>query len=132
VEYEAARLHHAHRRGGSGVAGCGARTAAGHAGHRVHQRRFGGSDAIHGGPGGDCINGGGSDAGKVRAAIFQGQKNDFRDAEAIAEAVQRPTMKFIATRRPPARARFLPRENISYRSAVALATEPSRLLDPEI
>jgi transposase len=26
----------------------------------------------------------------------KGQKNDFRDAEAIAEAVQRPTMKFIA------------------------------------
>src|SRR5437773_2235614 len=26
-----------------------------------------------------------------------GQKNDFRDAEAIAEAVQRPTMKFVAT-----------------------------------
>jgi Transposase len=29
----------------------------------------------------------------------KGQKNDFRDAEAIAEAVQRPTMKFVA--RPP-------------------------------
>jgi len=28
----------------------------------------------------------------------RGQKNDFRDAEAIAEAVQRPTMKFVATR----------------------------------
>jgi transposase len=26
-------------------------------------------------------------------------KNDFRDAEAIAEAVQRPTMKFVATKR---------------------------------
>src|SRR5437773_3748447 len=26
----------------------------------------------------------------------RGQKNDFRDAEAIAEAVQRPTMKFVA------------------------------------
>ena len=25
----------------------------------------------------------------------KGQKNDFRDAEAIAEAVQRPTMKFV-------------------------------------
>jgi transposase len=25
-------------------------------------------------------------------------KNDFRDAEAIAEAVQRPTMKFVATK----------------------------------
>jgi transposase len=28
----------------------------------------------------------------------KGQKNDFRDAEAIAEAVRRPTMKFIATK----------------------------------
>src|SRR6266550_2535328 len=28
----------------------------------------------------------------------KGQKNDFNDAEAIAEAVQRPTMKFVATR----------------------------------
>ncbi len=30
----------------------------------------------------------------------KGQKNDFRDAEAIAEAVQRPTMKFVHQRRP--------------------------------
>jgi transposase len=30
----------------------------------------------------------------------KGQKNDFRDAEAIAEAVQRPTMKFVATETP--------------------------------
>ena len=28
----------------------------------------------------------------------KGQKNDFRDAEAIADAVQRPTMKFVATK----------------------------------
>jgi transposase len=28
----------------------------------------------------------------------KGQNNDFRDAEAIAEAVQRPTMKFVATK----------------------------------
>jgi transposase len=28
----------------------------------------------------------------------KGQKNDFRDAEAIAEAVQRTTMKFVATK----------------------------------
>jgi transposase len=28
----------------------------------------------------------------------RGQKNDFRDAEAIAEAVQRPTMKFVVTK----------------------------------
>jgi transposase len=30
----------------------------------------------------------------------KGQKNDFRDAEAIAEAVQRPTMKFVAPKQP--------------------------------
>ena len=28
----------------------------------------------------------------------KGQKNDFRDADAIAEAVQRPTMRFVAVR----------------------------------
>jgi len=28
----------------------------------------------------------------------KGQKNDFRDAEATAEAVQRPTMRFVATK----------------------------------
>jgi transposase len=28
----------------------------------------------------------------------KGQKNDFRDAETIAEAVQRPTMRFVATK----------------------------------
>jgi transposase len=27
----------------------------------------------------------------------KGQKNDFNDADAIAEAVQRPTMKLVAT-----------------------------------
>ena len=30
----------------------------------------------------------------------RGQKNNFRDAEAIAEAVQRPTMKFVVTKTP--------------------------------
>jgi transposase len=30
--------------------------------------------------------------------LSKGQKNDFRDAEAIAEAVQRPTMRFVATK----------------------------------
>src|SRR3954470_20902857 len=29
---------------------------------------------------------------------YKGQKNDFRHAEAIAEAVQRPTMKFVVTK----------------------------------
>jgi hypothetical protein len=28
----------------------------------------------------------------------KGEKNDYRDAEAIAEAAQRPTMKFVATK----------------------------------
>ena len=28
----------------------------------------------------------------------KGPKNDFRDAEAIAEVIQRPTMKFVATK----------------------------------
>ena len=35
---------------------------------------------------------------KYVRAYCKGQKNDFRDAEAIAEAVQRPTMKFVATK----------------------------------
>jgi hypothetical protein len=35
----------------------------------------------------------------------KGQKNDFRDAEAIVEAVQRPTMKFVATKTYPASVR---------------------------
>ena len=30
----------------------------------------------------------------------KGEKNDYRDADAIAEAVQRPTMKFVAKRVP--------------------------------
>jgi hypothetical protein len=30
--------------------------------------------------------------------LSKGQKNDFRDAEAIAEAVQRPTMRFVGTK----------------------------------
>jgi transposase len=32
----------------------------------------------------------------VRETFSQGHKNDFRDAETIAEAVQRPTMKLSA------------------------------------
>jgi transposase len=39
-----------------------------------------------------------ADAGEVRRPYSKGQKNDFRDAEAIAEAVQRPTMKFVTTK----------------------------------
>src|SRR5262249_4206175 len=37
-------------------------------------------------------------AGEYVRPYSKGQKNDFRDAEAIAEAVQRPTMKFVATK----------------------------------
>jgi hypothetical protein len=33
-----------------------------------------------------------------RAQTGDHLQNDFRDAEAIAEAVQRPTMKFVATK----------------------------------
>ena len=36
--------------------------------------------------------------GKYVRPSSKGQKNDFRDADAIAEAVQRPTMKFVATK----------------------------------
>src|SRR5262249_61451992 len=35
---------------------------------------------------------------KYVRAYCKGQKNDFRDAEAIAEAVQRPTMKVVDTK----------------------------------
>jgi transposase len=35
---------------------------------------------------------------KYVRAYSKGQKNDFRDAEAIAEAVQRPTMRFVVTK----------------------------------
>src|SRR5436853_6734388 len=35
---------------------------------------------------------------KYVRSLSKGQKNDFRDAEAIAEAVQRPTMRFVATK----------------------------------
>ncbi len=35
---------------------------------------------------------------KYVRAYVKGQKNDFNDAEAIAEAVQQPTMKFVATK----------------------------------
>src|SRR6187455_2199745 len=35
---------------------------------------------------------------KYVRSYSKGQRNDFRDAEAIAEAVQRPTMKFVATK----------------------------------
>jgi transposase len=32
--------------------------------------------------------------------FLKGQKNDYRDAEAIAEAVQRPTMRFVPVKTP--------------------------------
>jgi transposase len=34
----------------------------------------------------------------AQRAYAKGQKNDFNDAEAIAEVVQRPTMKFVAVK----------------------------------
>jgi len=49
--------------------------------------------------------------------LFEGEKNDFRDAEAIAEAVQRPTMKFVVR---PAGYRNLPV------SALVMATSTFR------
>jgi transposase len=39
-----------------------------------------------------------ANASEIRGPYSKGQKNDFRDAEAITEAVQRPTMKFVATK----------------------------------
>jgi hypothetical protein len=39
-----------------------------------------------------------TDAREVCTRDSKGQKNDIRDAEAIAEWVQRPTMKFVATK----------------------------------
>jgi Transposase len=36
--------------------------------------------------------------GKYVRSYSKGPKNGFRDAEAIAEAVQRPTLKFVATK----------------------------------
>jgi hypothetical protein len=45
----------------------------------------------------------------------KGQKNDFRDAEAIAEAVQRPTMKFVATKTAEQLDRMGPAEPIHMR-----------------
>jgi transposase len=35
---------------------------------------------------------------KYVRSYCKGDKNDYRDADAIAEAVQRPTMKFVATK----------------------------------
>jgi transposase len=50
----------------------------------------------------------------------KGQKNDFRDAEAIAEAVQHPTMKFVATKTADQldlQALHRVRENLLHRTA---------------
>ncbi len=49
----------------------------------------------------------------------KGQKNDFRDGEAIAEAVQRPTMKFIATKTAEQQALHRVRERlVSQRTGI--------------
>jgi hypothetical protein len=45
----------------------------------------------------------------------KGQKNDSRDADAIAEAVQRPTMKFVVTKTPRRRAAGRLRDNLGCR-----------------
>ena len=37
---------------------------------------------------------------KKSKKFLKGHKNDYRDAEAIAEAVQRPTMHFVAIKTP--------------------------------
>src|SRR5215470_2537399 len=52
----------------------------------------------------------------------KGQKNDFRDAEAIAEAVQRPTMKFVATKTAEQLDRRRPTACVSGWSVSALAS----------
>src|SRR4029450_3448349 len=36
--------------------------------------------------------------GQYVKPFLKGQKNDFRDAEAVAEAIQRPTMRFVPTK----------------------------------
>ena len=36
--------------------------------------------------------------GQFVKPFLKGQKNDFRDAEAVAEAVQRPIMRFVPTK----------------------------------
>jgi transposase len=36
--------------------------------------------------------------GQFVKPFLKGQKNDFRDAEAVAEAVQRPTLRFVPTK----------------------------------
>ena len=41
-----------------------------------------------------------ADAGAVREALRQAQKNDAADAEAICEAVTRPTMRFVPVKTP--------------------------------
>jgi transposase len=46
------------------------------------------------------------------ASYSKGQKNDFRDAEAIAEAVQRPTMKFVATKTADTRLNATPNMSV--------------------
>jgi transposase len=41
-----------------------------------------------------------SDPGAVRQVVLKGHKTDYRDAEAVAEAVQRPTMRFVTIKTP--------------------------------
>jgi transposase len=55
---------------------------------------------------------------------LKGQKNDFCDAEAIAEAVQRPTMKFVATKTAEQLDRPPPRREQWARVAESLTSKP--------
>ena len=57
----------------------------------------------------------------------RGQKNDFNDAEAIAEAVQRPTMKFVATK--TAEPSFSQRRAISSGLSSNRRTQSSRTMN---
>jgi transposase len=50
--------------------------------------------------------------------FLKGHKNDYRDAEAIAEAVQRPTMQFVAIKTPEQIRGFLIERGITVRQGV--------------
>jgi transposase len=50
--------------------------------------------------------------------FLKGHKNDYRDAEAIAEAMQRPTMQFVAIQTPEQIRGFLIERGITVRQGV--------------
>ena len=53
--------------------------------------------------------------------FVKSNKNDFRDAEAIAEAVQRPTMRFVATTCAPASSANAPRRSMRSAPSCSIA-----------